>query len=60
MINWQKILLDLRSHGVFITTVSKIINMHPKTLQKAARHGINDLPYTKAVKLLELHGRVCK
>lgn len=60
MFSWQKILLDLRANGVFITTVAKKINIHPKTLQKAARYGIDDLPYFKAIKLLELHEKVCK
>lgn len=60
MINWQNILLELRKSGVFMTTLAYQLDMHPKTLQRAARQGIDDLPYSKGAKLLELHRRHCK
>ena len=60
MVNWQNILLELRKNGIFMTTIADRLNMHHKTLQRAARQGIDDLPYSKGVKLLELHQRYCK
>lgn len=61
MINWQKILWDLRRDYKPLERIAKEIGATPTALQKAARLGVkNDLPYTKGLRLIELHNKHCK
>lgn len=60
MINWQRILFDLKRDYKHIAAVAREIGLHHKTLQKVYRgERLSDLPYTAGCKLIELHKAHC-
>ncbi len=56
-VDWQKVLWDLRRDYMPLASIATRIGVHPKTLQKIARNGANDVMYSTGVKLMELHKR---
>lgn len=61
MINWQRILWDLRRHYKPVAAIAREIEYHPKSLQSLAKgNRKHDLPYTVGVKIIELHNKHCK
>lgn len=60
MINWQNILRDLKKQYKSLAAIGLELDIHPKTLQKAAKIGRKDMMYSHGVKILELHLKHCK
>lgn len=60
MVDWQRILWDLRRDYKSLAAVAKEIGISPKWLQKIAKENVKtDIGYHFGVKLLELHKRHC-
>lgn len=60
MINWQKILWDLRRQYKPLRAVAFEIGANPSALQKVARYGVKtDMFYHTGAALLKLHERHC-
>lgn len=60
MVNWQRILWDLRRHYKPVAAIAREIDMNHKWLQKIAKDGVKtDISYHNGVKLLELHEKHC-
>lgn len=60
MVNWQQILLELRSNYKPIAAIAREINMNASTLQKVARKGANEMLYSNGAKLVKLHDQYVK
>jgi len=60
MVNWQRILWDLKRDYAHIAAIAREVGYNPKSLQKLA-NGISkhDIPYTPGNKLIELHKKYC-
>lgn len=56
-VDWQRILFDLRTQFMPLASVARLVDVHPKTLQKIARNGCGDVMYQTGIKLMELHKR---
>lgn len=61
MIDWQKILWDLKRDYKHLAKIARDIDCSRQMLQKIARGGKkNDVAYSIGVKLLKLHNKFCK
>jgi len=60
MVNWQKILIELRRNYKPLAKVAREIDVQPSRLQKMARYGVKtDISYKLGAKLIELHREHC-
>lgn len=60
MINWQRILWDLRRNYKPVAAIAREIDMNPKWLQKIAKQGVKtDIGYHSGARLIELHKAHC-
>lgn len=59
MIDWQKVVLDIRRHHS-CRTIDKLIGVHLDYTAKLARAEISEPRYSDGVKLLDLHRKLCQ
>lgn len=60
MVNWQMVLLQLRSQYKPLAAIAREISMHPNTLQKMARYGANNMLFDNGMALLKLYKKHVK
>ena len=60
MIDWQKILWDLKRDYKHLAAIAREVNYCRKSIQSLANGSRkHDLPYTVGIKLMELHKKYC-
>ncbi len=59
MIDWQKLILNLRSAGLSTLMVSKRANMDAQTVTRFARGELKEPRFSQGLALLDLHLIAC-
>ena len=58
-IDWQRVVLNLKSAGISYTMTARKVGMAPETLSHYARGECEEPKFSKGIALLDLHLAVC-
>ena len=59
LIDWQQIVLNLRTAGVSQTAIAKRINMDATNVRRLGNGQKNEPTFSQGMKLLDLHEALC-
>ena len=59
-IDWSKVVLSLRSHGLSAAAVSRKVNADKKTIARLANGDVAEPKFSAGVALINLHYDVCQ
>ena len=59
MIDWQRVVLNLRSAGLSATAVARRVGSTPESVLHLARGEVADPRWSTGLKLLTLHHKIC-
>lgn len=60
MIDWAKLLLDLRSHGLRAPAVARHVGVGERTIYALIEGRITEPKHSVGEKIKDLHGRLCR
>jgi hypothetical protein len=59
MIDWQKVVLNIRRHYKSLHRVAREIQSNERHLNRIARGEVNEPRFNTGLRLLDLHHKVC-
>lgn len=58
-IDWQRVMLNIRSCGVPLAQLKKLTKMCDRTIQRIARGEVKEPKFAQGVAILSIHQRLC-
>ena len=58
-VDWQRVMLNIRSCGVPLAQLRKFTKMDDRTLQRIARGEVREPKFAQGVAILAIHQRLC-
>lgn len=59
MIDWQRVVLNIRQQGLSVAAIARRVRMDADTLRHYARGEVREPRFSQGVELLNLHHALC-